>query len=76
MVCNMEKAWETPRLKLEKIENMLTLNYCQCRLRMEEYELIEHISTQVPQAHKICHDTLKEKHLRKQQTVDGRSVKK
>ncbi|XP_045559345.1 aryl-hydrocarbon-interacting protein-like 1 [Salmo salar] len=49
-----KKAWETPRLKLEKIENMLTLNYCQCRLRMEEYELIEHISTQVPQAHKIC----------------------
>uniref|UniRef100_A0A674CCV0 Aryl hydrocarbon receptor interacting protein like 1 n=1 Tax=Salmo trutta TaxID=8032 RepID=A0A674CCV0_SALTR len=31
-------------LKLEKIGNMLTLNYCQCRLRMEEYEVIEHTS--------------------------------
>lgn len=38
-----EKAWEAPWLKLEKMANMLTLNYCQCLLRMEEYyEVIEH----------------------------------
>ncbi|XDV32289.1 hypothetical protein PO909_003147 [Leuciscus waleckii] len=37
------KAWEAPWLKLEKMANMLTLNYCQCLLRMEEYyEVIEH----------------------------------
>ncbi|XP_014069893.2 aryl-hydrocarbon-interacting protein-like 1 [Salmo salar] len=40
-----EKAWEAPWLKLEKMGNMLTLNYCQCLLRMEEYyEVIEHTS--------------------------------
>ncbi|XP_067306743.1 aryl-hydrocarbon-interacting protein-like 1 isoform X2 [Pseudorasbora parva] len=38
-----EKAWEAPWLKLEKMANMLTLNYCQCLLHMEEYyEVIEH----------------------------------
>lgn len=40
-----EKAWEVPWLKLEKMANALTLNYCQCLLRMEEYyEAIEHTS--------------------------------
>uniref|UniRef100_A0A8C6S9B1 Aryl-hydrocarbon-interacting protein-like 1 n=1 Tax=Neogobius melanostomus TaxID=47308 RepID=A0A8C6S9B1_9GOBI len=40
-----EKAWEAPWLKLEKMANTLTLNYCQCLLRMEEYyEVIEHTS--------------------------------
>uniref|UniRef100_A0A4W6DPK7 Aryl-hydrocarbon-interacting protein-like 1 n=1 Tax=Lates calcarifer TaxID=8187 RepID=A0A4W6DPK7_LATCA len=40
-----EKAWEAPWLKLEKTANTLTLNYCQCLLRMEEYyEVIEHTS--------------------------------
>ncbi|XP_056119423.1 aryl-hydrocarbon-interacting protein-like 1 [Rhinichthys klamathensis goyatoka] len=40
-----EKAWEAPWLKLEKMANMLTLNYCQCLLCMEEYyEVIEHTS--------------------------------
>lgn len=40
-----EKAWEVPWLKLEKMANTLTLNYCQCLLRMEEcYEVIEHTS--------------------------------
>lgn len=40
-----EKAWEVPWLKLEKMANTLTLNYCQCLLRMEEYyEAIEHTS--------------------------------
>ncbi|KAJ3590659.1 hypothetical protein NHX12_008608 [Muraenolepis orangiensis] len=40
-----EKAWEVPWLKLEKMGNTLTLNYCQCLLRMEEYyEVIEHTS--------------------------------
>ncbi|TRY93934.1 hypothetical protein DNTS_035534 [Danionella cerebrum] len=40
---NLEKAWEAPWLKLEKMANTLTLNYCQCLLRMEEYyEVIEH----------------------------------
>uniref|UniRef100_A0A8C1NFL6 Aryl hydrocarbon receptor interacting protein-like 1 n=1 Tax=Cyprinus carpio TaxID=7962 RepID=A0A8C1NFL6_CYPCA len=38
-----EKAWEAPWLRLEKMVNTLTLNYCQCLLRMEEYyEVIEH----------------------------------
>lgn len=38
-----EKAWDVPWLKLEKMANTLTLNYCQCLLRMEEYyEAIEH----------------------------------
>ena len=40
-----EKAWEVSWLKLEKMANTLTLNYCQCLLRMEEYyEVIEHTS--------------------------------
>ncbi|XP_068174062.1 aryl-hydrocarbon-interacting protein-like 1 [Antennarius striatus] len=40
-----EKAWEVPWMKLEKMANTLTLNYCQCLLRMEEYyEVIEHTS--------------------------------
>ncbi|KAM6946307.1 aryl-hydrocarbon-interacting protein-like 1 [Aplochiton taeniatus] len=40
-----EKAWETPWLKLEKMANTLTLNVCQCLLRLEEYyEVIEHTS--------------------------------
>ncbi|XP_054649858.1 aryl-hydrocarbon-interacting protein-like 1 isoform X1 [Dunckerocampus dactyliophorus] len=40
-----EKAWEAPWLKLEKMAHTLTLNYCQCLLRMEEYyEVIEHTS--------------------------------
>ncbi|KAM8904165.1 aryl-hydrocarbon-interacting protein-like 1 isoform 3-T4 [Spinachia spinachia] len=40
-----EKAWEVPWMKLEKMGNALTLNYCQCLLRMEEYyEAIEHTS--------------------------------
>lgn len=40
-----EKAWDVPWLKLEKMANTLTLNYCQCLLRMEEYyEVIEHTS--------------------------------
>ncbi|GAA6109614.1 aryl-hydrocarbon-interacting protein-like 1 isoform X1 [Tachysurus ichikawai] len=40
-----EKAWEVPWLKLEKMANTLTLNYCQCLLRMQEYyEIIEHTS--------------------------------
>ncbi|XP_058270202.1 aryl-hydrocarbon-interacting protein-like 1 isoform X2 [Hemibagrus wyckioides] len=40
-----EKAWEAPWLKLEKMANTLTLNYCQCLLRMQEYyEVIEHTS--------------------------------
>ncbi len=38
-----EKAWEAPWLRLEKMANTLTLNYCQCLLCMEEYyEAIEH----------------------------------
>uniref|UniRef100_A0A673GC27 Aryl-hydrocarbon-interacting protein-like 1 n=1 Tax=Sinocyclocheilus rhinocerous TaxID=307959 RepID=A0A673GC27_9TELE len=38
-----EKAWEAPWLRLEKMANTLTLNYCQCLLLMEEYyEVIEH----------------------------------
>ncbi|XP_073673873.1 aryl-hydrocarbon-interacting protein-like 1 isoform X2 [Garra rufa] len=38
-----EKAWEAPWLRLEKMANTLTLNYCQCLLHMEEYyEAIEH----------------------------------
>uniref|UniRef100_A0AAY4D6A9 Aryl-hydrocarbon-interacting protein-like 1 n=1 Tax=Denticeps clupeoides TaxID=299321 RepID=A0AAY4D6A9_9TELE len=38
-----EKAWEAPWLKHEKMVNTLTLNYCQCLLRMDEYyEVIEH----------------------------------
>jgi len=42
---SQEKAWEAPWLKLEKMANMLTLNYCQCLLCMEEYyEVIEHTS--------------------------------
>lgn len=45
-----EKAWEVPWLKLEKMANTLTLNYCQCLLRMEEYyEVIEHTSDIVNQ---------------------------
>lgn len=44
-VQSKEKAWEAPWLKLEKMANTLTLNYCQCLLRMEEYyEVIEHTS--------------------------------
>uniref|UniRef100_A0A8C9W171 Aryl-hydrocarbon-interacting protein-like 1 n=1 Tax=Scleropages formosus TaxID=113540 RepID=A0A8C9W171_SCLFO len=40
-----EKSWEAPWLKLEKMALTLTLNYCQCLLRMEEYyEVIEHTS--------------------------------
>ncbi|KAL4647627.1 aryl-hydrocarbon-interacting protein-like 1 isoform X2 [Arapaima gigas] len=40
-----EKSWEAPWLKLEKMAQTLTLNYCQCLLRMEEYyEVIEHTS--------------------------------
>ncbi|XP_036393405.1 aryl-hydrocarbon-interacting protein-like 1 isoform X2 [Megalops cyprinoides] len=38
-----EKAWDAPWLKLEKMAHTLTLNYCQCLLRMDEYyEVIEH----------------------------------
>ncbi|KAI1894024.1 hypothetical protein AGOR_G00129730 [Albula goreensis] len=38
-----EKSWDVPWLKLEKMAHTLTLNYCQCLLRMEEfYEVIEH----------------------------------
>ncbi|KAF3847791.1 hypothetical protein F7725_020819 [Dissostichus mawsoni] len=38
-----EKAWEVPWLKLEKMANTITLNYCQCLMRTEEYyEAIEH----------------------------------
>ncbi len=38
-----EKAWEAPWLRLEKMGNTLTFNYCQCLLHMEEYyEVIEH----------------------------------
>ncbi|XP_062409098.1 aryl-hydrocarbon-interacting protein-like 1 [Sardina pilchardus] len=38
-----EKAWDVPWMKLEKMGNTLTLNYCQCLLRTEEYyEVIEH----------------------------------
>lgn len=45
-----EKAWDAPWLKLEKMANTLTLNYCQCLLRMEEYyEVIEHTSDIVNQ---------------------------
>lgn len=45
-----EKAWDVPWLKLEKMANTLTLNYCQCLLRMEEYyEVIEHTSDIVNQ---------------------------
>ncbi|XP_072547241.1 aryl-hydrocarbon-interacting protein-like 1 isoform X3 [Salminus brasiliensis] len=44
-VQSKEKAWEAPWLKLEKMANTLTLNYCQCLLRQEEYyEIIEHTS--------------------------------
>ncbi|KAI5626734.1 aryl-hydrocarbon-interacting protein-like 1 [Silurus asotus] len=44
-VQSKEKAWEAPWLKLEKVANTLTLNYCQCLLRMQEYyEVIEHTS--------------------------------
>ncbi|KAL7831847.1 hypothetical protein AOLI_G00293950, partial [Acnodon oligacanthus] len=44
-VQSKEKAWEAPWLKLEKMANTLTLNYCQCLLRLEEYyEVIEHTS--------------------------------
>ncbi|XP_053503016.1 aryl-hydrocarbon-interacting protein-like 1 [Ictalurus furcatus] len=44
-VQSKEKAWEVPWLKLEKMANTLTLNYCQCLLRMQEYyEVIEHTS--------------------------------
>uniref|UniRef100_A0A4W4HU36 AIP/AIPL N-terminal FKBP-type PPIase domain-containing protein n=1 Tax=Electrophorus electricus TaxID=8005 RepID=A0A4W4HU36_ELEEL len=40
-----QPAWEAPWLKLEKMANTLTLNYCQCLLRMAEYyEVIEHTS--------------------------------
>uniref|UniRef100_A0A4W4HUG4 AIP/AIPL N-terminal FKBP-type PPIase domain-containing protein n=1 Tax=Electrophorus electricus TaxID=8005 RepID=A0A4W4HUG4_ELEEL len=39
-----------PWLKLEKMANTLTLNYCQCLLRMAEYyEVIEHTSDIVNQ---------------------------
>lgn len=52
-----EKAWDVPWLKLEKMANTLTLNYCQCLLRMEEYyEVIEHttdIINQHPGLHKV-----------------------
>lgn len=42
---NQEKAWDAPWMKLEKMANTLTLNYCQCLLRTEEYyEVIEHTS--------------------------------
>ncbi|KAK3531680.1 hypothetical protein QTP70_025912 [Hemibagrus guttatus] len=45
-----EKAWEAPWLKLEKMANTLTLNYCQCLLCMQEYyEVIEHTSDIVNQ---------------------------
>ncbi|KAK6475485.1 aryl-hydrocarbon-interacting protein-like 1 [Huso huso] len=38
-----EKAWEVPWLKLEKMVHTLTLNYCQCLLKMAEYyEVLEH----------------------------------
>ncbi|XP_066552069.1 aryl-hydrocarbon-interacting protein-like 1 isoform X1 [Amia ocellicauda] len=38
-----EKAWEVPWLKLEKMAITLTLNYCQCLLRTDEYyEVLEH----------------------------------
>ena len=44
-LCLQEKAWEAPWLKLEKMGHTLTLNYCQCLLRMAEYyEVIEHTS--------------------------------
>lgn len=40
-----EKPWEAPWLKLEKMINTLTLNYCQCLLkRAEYYEVLEHTS--------------------------------
>lgn len=49
-MCPQEKAWEAPWLKLEKMGNTLTLNYCQCLLRMEEYyEVIEHTTDIVNQ---------------------------
>ncbi|KAK1785970.1 hypothetical protein P4O66_017719 [Electrophorus voltai] len=49
-VQSKEKAWEAPWLKLEKMANTLTLNYCQCLLRMAEYyEVIEHTSDIVNQ---------------------------
>lgn len=45
-----EKAWEAPWLRLEKMANTLTLNYCQCLLRMEEYyEVIEHTTDIISQ---------------------------
>ncbi|XP_028664156.2 aryl-hydrocarbon-interacting protein-like 1 [Erpetoichthys calabaricus] len=38
-----EKAWEAPWLKLEKMFHTLTLNYCQCLLRLGQYyEVLEH----------------------------------
>ncbi|XP_039612846.1 aryl-hydrocarbon-interacting protein-like 1 [Polypterus senegalus] len=38
-----EKAWEVPWLKLEKMVHTLTLNYCQCLLRLGQYyEVLEH----------------------------------
>uniref|UniRef100_A0A2K6PLA9 Aryl-hydrocarbon-interacting protein-like 1 n=1 Tax=Rhinopithecus roxellana TaxID=61622 RepID=A0A2K6PLA9_RHIRO len=40
-----EKPWEVQWLKLEKMINTLTLNYCQCLLKKEEYyEVLEHTS--------------------------------
>lgn len=40
-----EKPWEAQWLKLEKMINTLTLNYCQCLLkRAEYYEVLEHTS--------------------------------
>ncbi|XP_044900552.1 aryl-hydrocarbon-interacting protein-like 1 isoform X2 [Felis catus] len=40
-----EKPWEVQWLKLEKLINTLTLNYCQCLLKKEEYyEVLEHTS--------------------------------
>ncbi|XP_014346660.1 aryl-hydrocarbon-interacting protein-like 1 isoform X1 [Latimeria chalumnae] len=38
-----EKPWLAPWLKLEKMINTLTLNYCQCLLKKGEYyEVLEH----------------------------------
>lgn len=50
-----EKAWDVPWLKLEKMANTLTLNYCQCLLRMEEYyEVIEHTTDIINQHPGLC----------------------
>ncbi|MGH0173556.1 UNVERIFIED_CONTAM: hypothetical protein FKN15_065691 [Acipenser sinensis] len=50
-----EKAWEVPWLKLEKMVHTLTLNYCQCLLKMAEYyEVLEH-TTDIIKHHPVLH---------------------